>query len=186
MITCRPAKASDAKAIAPIMLLAMEDIIYYFIDHFDKQEATSLLEHFISIPNNQYSYQHIIVAEEDGKIVGQLCLYPGGQLDVLRKPVMDYLKEKYNRILPTEDETQEGEIYIDTIAVSADAQGKGIGKKLLQYAITTFVEQQGETLGLLVDRENPAAKKLYLNIGFAVIKDVSIFGKEMDHLQYIP
>ncbi|SMG42503.1 GNAT family N-acetyltransferase [Sphingobacterium psychroaquaticum] len=186
MITCRPAKASDAKAIAPIMLLAMEDIIYYFIDNFDKEEATSLLTHFASLPNNQYSYQHIIVAEEEGQILGQLCLYPGGQLEALRKPIFDYIKEKYNRVLPLENETQEGEIYIDTIAVLPEAQGKGIGKKLLQYAIETFVEQQGETLGLLVDKENPSAKKLYLNMGFAVIKQVDIFGKEMDHLQYLP
>lgn len=103
------------------------------------------------------------------------CVCIRGQLEALRKPIFDYIKEKYNRVLPLENETQEGEIYIDTIAVLPEAQGKGIGKKLLQYAIETFVEQQGETLGLLVDKENPSAKKTIPEYGLCCYQTSGYF-----------
>jgi len=44
--------------------------------------------------------------------------------------------------------------------------------------------QAGKTLGLLVDEDNPAAKRLYLNMGFVIVKPVYIFQKNMEHLQY--
>lgn len=187
MLTFRPAEAHDAAKIAPIMLLAMEDIVYYFIGERNLQKAVDVLTYFIAQEGNQYSYTNILVAEEDQEILGQLCLYDGGQLEQLRQPILNHLKEVYQVEVPSaEYETQAGEIYIDTIAVSANAQGKGIGKQLLQFAIDKFVHNQGKTLGLLVDKDNPAAKKLYLNIGFKIVNELQIFKKEMEHLQLAP
>ncbi|MEJ5054065.1 GNAT family N-acetyltransferase [Sphingobacterium sp. MYb382] len=185
MIICRPAKREDASKIAPIMLLAMEEIAYYFIGERNQEKAVALLKLFIERTDNQYGYNHIIVAEEEGEIWGQLCLYDGAKLDELRQPILDYLEETHAVTIPSEDkETQAGEIYIDTIAVSPKAQGKGIGKLLLNYAIETYVKDQGKTLGLLVDQDNPAAKRLYLNMGFKIVKPLHIFKKNMEHLQY--
>lgn len=185
MIICRPAQREDAAQIAPIMLLAMEEIVYYFIGEEHKDKAIALLTLFIERTDNQYSYKHIMVAEEEGQLLGQICLYDGAHLEELRQPVLDFLAENYKINLPTaEKETQAGEIYLDTIAVSPQAQGKGIGKMLLGSAIKEYVEKQGKVLGLLVDRANPAAKKLYLNMGFELVKPVTIFQKEMEHLQY--
>ena len=187
MIICRPAQREDAAQIAPIMLLAMEEIVYYFMNERNKEKAIALLTLFIERTDNQYSYQHIMVAEEDGQLLGQLCLYDGAHLEELRQPILDFLAENYKVILPTaEQETQAGEIYLDTIAVSPQAQGKGIGKLLLAAAIKEYVEKQGKILGLLVDQDNPAAKKLYLHMGFKTVKPVTIFQKEMEHLQYAP
>lgn len=187
MVTFRPAEAIDAAKIAPIMLLAMEDIVYYFIGERNLQKAVDVLAYFIAQPGNQYSYANILIAEEGNEILGQLCLYDGGELEQLRQPILDYLKKEFQVEVPSlEMETQAGEIYLDTIAVSTNAQGKGIGKKLLQYAIDKFVVDQGKTLGLLVDKDNPAAKKLYLNIGFKIVNEVQIFQKEMEHLQLAP
>ena len=75
-------------------------------------------------------------------------------------------------------------MYIDTLAVSPNTQGKGIGKQLIQYAIDEVVVKQKKVLGLLVDKDNPAAKRLYERIGFKVVKDIRIFGKVMEHMQY--
>lgn len=185
MIICRPAQREDAPKIAPIMLLAMEEIVYYFMGERNAEKAIALLTVFIERTDNQYGYNHIIVAEEEGEILGQLCLYDGARLEELRQPILDYLEATYAVTLPSEDkETQAGEIYIDTIAVSPKAQGKGIGKLLLRYAIDTYVQERGKTLGLLVDEDNPAAKRLYLNMGFVIVKPVYIFQKNMEHLQY--
>lgn len=184
MLKIRKAKITDAAQIAPIMLLAMEEIIYYFLGENNTEKAIDFLEKHIEKEANQYSYQNIIVAENDGEIIGQICLYPGENLEELRTPILTNLEQVYGKVLHLEKETQKGEIYIDTLAVSSAAQGKGIGKMLLLYAIDYYVTVRQEVLGLLVDKENPDAKKLYLKLGFKPVRDVTIFEKEMEHLQF--
>lgn len=184
MIEIRKAVAKDAAQIAPIMLLAMEEIVYFFLGENNKEKAIAFLEEHIAKPANQYSFENIIVAENDGVISGQICLYAGAELQKLRTPILRYLEEKYDNLLDLEKEAQDGEIYIDTLAVSPDAQGKGIGKMLLLYAIDYYVTMRQQVLGLLVDKENPDAKKLYLKIGFKAVGHLEIFEKEMEHLQY--
>lgn len=164
----------------------MEQIVYSFIGKSDRDEALQFLTHFIGTANNQYSYQNCYVAEEADQLLGQLCLYPGEQLEYLRQPILDYLLQTYNQKISLANETQAGERYIDTIAVGAHAQGKGIGKLLLQYVIDRWVHQEQQTLGLLVAVSNPSAKKLYLNQGFKVVGTLHIFGYDMEHLQIPP
>lgn len=182
----RKAKKEDAPQIAELMILAMTEIVYQFIGQEDFEEGKKLLCDLIQEQNNQYSYQYIFVAENKDGIMGQICLYPGGQLQTLRQPVLDRIKEKYHIDYQPADETQEGEIYIDTIAVSPKAQGKGIGKLLIEFVIKEFVNKRKETLGLLVDYDNPNAKRLYEKMGFVVKNNISVFGKKMDHMQYEP
>lgn len=180
----RPAQKEDAVQIAELMNLAMLEITYQFIGEEDLAKANAFLAHFIAIENNQYSYQNIFVAEEDGVMLGQISLYNGAELKKLRQPIWDKIKADRNVDYWAEDETQTGEIYLDTIAVSPLAQGKGIGKQLLQFAIEEFVTKQNKVIGLLVDKDNPNAKRLYEKVGFKVVNDIHIFGKEMEHMQY--
>lgn len=180
----RPALQSEAFKIAELMNLAMLKITYQFIGEDDLQKANAFLAHFIAQENNQYSYQNIFVVEENDAILGQISMYDGGRLKELRQPIWDKIKADLGEDYWAEDETQAGEIYIDTFAVSPLAQGKGIGKQLLQYAIDEVVVKQKKVLGLLVDKENPDAKRLYERIGFKVVSDIRIFGKVMEHMQY--
>lgn len=184
MIKIRKAFPADAAAIAPLMLLAMEEIIFYFMGERDRQKAIALLTYLISQPENQYSYEHIIVAEEDEKIIGQICLYPGDALEQLRAPVRAYLRKHFNRAPALGEETHAEETYIDTLAVDPAAQGRGIGKILLLYVIDLFVHRYGEVLGLLVEKDNDRAKTLYLNIGFKPTGTVHLFDKTFEHLHY--
>src|SRR5690606_4151594 len=124
MIKIRKATPADAIAVAPIMLTAMKEIVYYLIGEQNEEKAIAFLAQHISQPGNQYSYEHIFVAEEDGKIIGEICLYPGASLEQLRTPILEYLRTHYQRDLELGNETQDGEIYIDTIAVSEEARGK--------------------------------------------------------------
>ncbi|TJZ52482.1 GNAT family N-acetyltransferase [Sphingobacterium olei] len=185
-MTIRNARPQDADAISQLMLLAMEEIIYDFICQRNKQEALNFLAYFIRLESNQYSYQNILVVEDANVIIAQVCLYPGKDLLALRKPIIAYLLENYGHNLKPENETQEGEIYLDTLAVSTLEQGKGIGKILLQFVIDKYVYIEKQRLGLLVDKINPNAKSLYLKLGFEVQTNLLIFGKEMEHLQVIP
>ncbi|MEG1238492.1 MAG: hypothetical protein RSD30_13085, partial [Flavobacterium sp.] len=109
----RKAAASDSKYIAPILLLAMEDIIYKFICKDDYNSALEFLQHFVETENNQYSYQNCYVAEADNEIIGAVNLYDGADLQKLRNPIIEYVRNNYNPDFNPEDETQAGEYYID-------------------------------------------------------------------------
>jgi ribosomal protein S18 acetylase RimI-like enzyme len=175
----RNATPDDAPAIAPLLLMAMEDIIYRFTDKTDS--GFEFMLHFVSREHNQYSWQNCIVAEEDGKVVAAVNLYEGTRLRELRQPVIDHLNSHYNRNVIPEDETDAGEIYIDTLGVVPEMQGRGIGTRLLQYIID---EYQRETLGILADEDNPDATRLYLKLGFMVAGTKTLMGKKMVHLRY--
>lgn len=180
----RPALPSEAMPIASLINLAMLEITYQFIGKEDLQEADNFIAKFVAQQNNQYSYQNTFVLEEDGQIIGQISIYEGALLQQLRKPILNDIFHTYGITYQPVDETQAGEWYIDTFAVHPSAQGKGCGKLLLQFAIDKFVKEEGKVLGLLVDNDNPDAKRLYERMGFKVMNEVEIFGKKMEHMQY--
>lgn len=182
-IKIRKAVVEDAAFIASNLLLAMEDIVYKFMGERNHENAKAFLLHFSQRANNQYSYQNCWVAEDNKEIVAAVNLYDGAKLEELRKPVLEYLKTVYDRDVKPEDETQAGEYYIDSLGVDPRQQGKGIGSTILQFLIDEFVHKKGKTLGLLVDEENPAAKKLYLKLGFKSVGKKVLVGKTMEHLQ---
>jgi ribosomal protein S18 acetylase RimI-like enzyme len=176
----RKAKVEDSKVIATLMLLAMKEIVYQFIGLNSIDKATQFLENLINQKANQYSYENCWVLENKEGIVAVANIYDGAKLQELRTPVIKLLKSMFNRNFSPEDETKEGELYIDCIGVSPDQQGKGIGTKIFQFLIN---EYPNKPLGLLVDKDNPDAKKLYLKLGFEIIEEMTFAGKEMEHLQ---
>lgn len=180
----RRAHLKDVDPIAGCMMLAMEDIVYRFIGIKDREQALHFLKYFIAQKHNQYSYQNCWVVEDDDVVVAAVNLYDGAQLRELRTPVEKYIQARFNKDFCPEDETSEGEYYIDTLGVNPDRQGRGIGFELLTFLIDEYVNKRGETLGLLVDVANPAAKQLYLKLGFKVLGTQMLVGECMEHLQY--
>jgi len=179
----RKATFEDSEFIAQYLLLAMEEIIYKFIGERDPKTAYYFLLHFVETENNQYSYQNCFVAEEENEITGAVSVYDGAKLQELRKPVVDYVRLNFNPDFSPENETQSGEFYIDSLGVSPNHQGKGIGSKMLQFLIDEYVTKNNLSLGLLVEEENPNAKKLYLKLGFKVVGTKTLVGKTLEHLQ---
>lgn len=179
----RRARWNDAEAIATQMLLAMEDIVYQFIGERDTTKAMEFLLHFAARKANQYSWQNCWVGEEEGAVVATVNLYDGAHLGALRQPVLEHLRSHYHNDFQPEDETGPGEYYIDAVGVACNHQGKGIGSRLLQFLVDEYVTKRGQTLGLLVDEENPKAKRLYLKVGFTPVGKRVLFGKWMEHLQ---
>ncbi|MEJ1224023.1 GNAT family N-acetyltransferase [Sediminicola sp. 1XM1-17] len=179
----RKATIKDAETITDCLLMVLDNMVYKFIGEKDSGKAREFLNHFTKRENNQYSYQNCYIAENDHEIIGAINIYKGSDLWILRKPILEYSQQHYNTNVFVEDETQAGEYYIDTLAVLNKAQGKGIGTQLLQHAIDTYVNHKKETLGLLVDENNPKAKKLYQNLGFESVGKKVLMGHHMEHLQ---
>lgn len=182
-MTIRKATIEDSESIAAHLLLAMEEIIYKFIAERDPKTAYYFLLHFVESENNQYSYQNCFVAEEGSEIAGAVSVYDGAKLHQLRKPIVDYVRLNFNPDFNPEDETQGGEFYIDSLGVNPNHQGKGIGSKMLQFLIEEYVHKNHQTLGLLVEEDNPNAKKLYLKLGFKPVGQKTLVGKKLEHLQ---
>ncbi|MET7029954.1 GNAT family N-acetyltransferase [Sediminicola luteus] len=179
----RKATSKDAESIATLLMLVLEKMIYKFIGETDYTKAKEFLAYFLQKEHNQYSFRNCYVAEIDNEIIGVVNLYNGAELYELRQPILDHIAEHYASGLHIEDETQTGEYYIDTIAINKSVQGKGVGSKLLNHLINLYVFQQQQTLGLLVDENNPKAKKLYLKMGFECVGTKSLLGHHLDHLQ---
>jgi ribosomal protein S18 acetylase RimI-like enzyme len=100
--------------------------------------------------------------------------------------VVDYIHSRYNSHFLPEDETTAGEFYVDSLGVLPAHRGTGGATVLLQFLIDEYVKQRSETLGLLVEEENTAAKRLYQKLGFSRVGQRSLFGKQMEHLQRRP
>jgi hypothetical protein len=82
----RKAKPQDCSAIAPLIFLAMEDIVYVFIGESDKKKAINFLEQLIAEEQNQYSYENCWVLTAQQEIIAVACVYDGAMLYELRKP----------------------------------------------------------------------------------------------------
>lgn len=180
----RKATVNDAYEIAVLMMMAMDNIVYKMIGKEDWAEGVLFLESLIKLSGNQYSYEHIWIYEQDAKLVGMINIYDGGQLDLLRIPVLTKIQTLGIDIGTIEDETSEGEMYIDTLAVSPEARGMGIAQQLLQHVIQQYVVVQGGVVGLLVNIENPKAKVLYKKVGFNEMGIKYLLGETLEHLQY--
>ncbi|MEY2692701.1 MAG: hypothetical protein RIT03_1091 [Bacteroidota bacterium] len=182
----RKATAHDSEFIATYLILAMQDILYAFLGTKDYKQARKFMLHFIAHENNQYSYQNCYVAEQENAIVGAVNCYDGKLFVQLREPILDYVRANYNANFNPENETETGEYYIDALGVEPKLQGTGIGKRIVQFLIDTYVVQKKATLGLLVDEANPNAKKLYVKHGFKAVGKKSLVGHNMEHLQLKP
>ncbi|RYY99099.1 MAG: N-acetyltransferase [Chitinophagaceae bacterium] len=185
-MTIRPATAADAGALATCLLLAMEDIVYRLIGRRDLEAARQFLQDLVRERGNQYSYENCWVLEADHEVQAAVNVYDGAALHALRQPVKDLLRQRFGRDIHPEDETGPGEYYLDTLGVLPDQQGRGLGTQLLQFIVAEFVQRRGGTLGLLVEEDNPDAKRLYLRIGFRVQGTRMLMGKRLEHLQLRP
>jgi ribosomal-protein-alanine N-acetyltransferase len=179
----RPAMVPEAKRIAALIVLAMGDLAAKFAGSSDPDVAVDLFHRFVEYRGNQYSYKNVLVYEDETGICGMISAYDGAQLHALREPFLDYLKSTSGFTLEPEDETQEGEYYIDCLSVFPNQQGKGIGKMLIKALLKKV--GAGITVGLLVSKNNPKAEKLYSSLGFKIVGDKEFMGDSYFHMQCV-
>lgn len=180
----RKATPEESKFIAPLILLAMEDIAYEFIGIRSAGKALQWLNNLVKMEGNQYSFENCWVGISGAEIKAVAVVYDGGDLAKLRKPVAALIRNMFGRDFNPEDETQAGEYYIDSVGVHPDRQGEGIGTEMFEFLINTYVNERKQTLGLLVDKDNPKAKRLYLSLGFDLVGEKTLAGKTLEHLQF--
>ena len=185
MIEIKSAKKEQSASIARLIMMAMtDDCCLHFcgvghgLDDFCRM-MTSLVER----EDSQYSYKNTLVAMDDEKVVGVAVSYDGARLHELRQAFIEAAKEQIGKDHSgMDDETQAGELYLDSLAILSEYRRQGIARKLLR-ATKEKADQMGlPCLGLLVDKENPAGESLYSSVGFRYSNDSNWGGHPMKHL----
>jgi DNA-3-methyladenine glycosylase I len=87
--------------------------------------------------DSQYSYRNTLVAMHQEQVVGIAVSYDGAHLHTLRRAFIQvartYIGKDHSDI---DDETQAGELYLDSLAVVPHYRRQGIAKELLARVVT--------------------------------------------------
>ncbi len=134
--------------------------------------------------DTQYSYRNTLVAtDDDGRAMGVIVCYAGARLEELRRPFLAAMKARFGVTFERlHDETDAGEFYLDSLAVLPEFRHRGVGEALLRAGVER-ARQAGKPAGLLVDKENVGARRLYEKIGFRAVGERYFCDMMMDHLQ---
>lgn len=178
----RPARREEASTVVPLLFQAMKEIAVKLAGTDNPGVVQSLFEHFFQQDVNQYSYKNALVYEDEEGIGGMILSYDGDDLDLLRDPVLDHIREHLQNDFVPGRETGNGEYYLDSIAVAPGRQGKGIGKQLIAAAIEKARQEGQSSVGLLVHEHNADALRLYERLGFKAVKMREFAGGQYRHM----
>jgi ribosomal protein S18 acetylase RimI-like enzyme len=180
----RFARPGDKKLAAELIVQAMDDLALKLVNTSSISEAIPVFEFFFELSDNVYSYENAIVCEDADGVVGVIIGYDGGKFNALRQPFIDFVKINCGFNADIEDETSAGEFYLDTVSVFPEKQRLGIGTALVNTMINHARELGHLKVGLLVDKLNPEAKKLYHQIGFGLPEEKVFLGGAYEHLTF--
>ena len=185
MIEIQEATKSQAAEIASLIMMAMTDdcCLFFCGDGYGLDDFYKMMTMLVEREDSQYSYQNTLVAMADNKVVGISVNYEGGRLHELRRAFIKAAKEHIGKDHSgMDDETQTGELYLDSLAVLPEYRRQGIARRLL-LATKERANRLGlPCVGLLVDKDNPVGEALYTSVGFQYVNDNQWGGHPMKHL----
>ncbi|MBN2380000.1 GNAT family N-acetyltransferase [candidate division WOR-3 bacterium] len=175
-VILRPARPEDATKAAELIYTTGPKSFNLAFGSYDR--AIALIRRMFAEQDTIMSFNQATVAEFEGQTVGVLVLLDrkierrtqartgvellklSGPLFILfRFPV--YLRQG-RLILPIPPDT----LFIADVAVSANFQGKGIGRLLMKHAESVAVQKDYTSLCLDVAKDNFPAISLYKRLGY--------------------
>ncbi len=175
----------QAAEIARLIMTAMTDdcCLYFCGDGFGLNDFHKMMTMLVERENSQYSYRNTLVAMDGDKVIGISVSYDGARLHELRRAFIEAAKKYIGKDHSgMDDETQAGELYLDSLAVLPEYRRQGIARKLLKATKERANRLGLPCVGLLVDKDNPIGEALYTSIGFRYINDNQWGGHPMKHL----
>ena len=175
----------QAAEIARLIMTAMTDdcCLYFCGDGFGLNDFHKMMTMLVERENSQYSYRNTLVAMDGDKVIGISVSYDGARLHELRRAFIEAAKKYIGKDHSgMDDETQAGELYLDSLAVLPEYRRQGIARKLLKGTKERANRLGLPCVGLLVDKDNPIGEALYTSIGFRYIYDNQWGGHPMKHL----
>ncbi len=184
MTEIREATKNQAAEIADLIMIAMTDecCLYFCGEGYGLDDFRKMMISLVEADVSQYSYKNTLVAMDGKKVVGVAVSYDGGRLRKLRRAFIAAAKEYLGKDhTGMDDETQSGELYLDSLAVLPEYRRLGIAKKLVMTA-KKRADRMRLRLGLLVDKDNPVGEAFYTHVGFQYEGDSQWGGHSMKHL----
>lgn len=184
MIEIREATKNQAPEIANLIMIAMTDdcCLYFCGDGYGLEDFRNMMTMLVEREDSQYSYRNTLVALDADKVVGISVSYDGGRLHELRRAFIEAAKEHIGKDHSgMDDETQAGELYLDSLAVHLEYRRQGIARKLVMTA-KKRADRMHLRLGLLVDKDNTGGEAFYTHVGFQYEGDGQWGGHPMKHL----
>ena len=185
MIEIKNARKEQSPDIARLIMTAMTDdcCLHFCGVGYGLEDFRGMMTMLVEREDSQYSYRNTLVAMDGDRLVGIAVSYDGGRLHELRQAFVEAAKTCIGKDHSgMDDETQAGELYLDSLAVLPDYRRQGIARRLLK-ATKEKADRMGlPCVGLLVDKGNPAGESLYVSVGFRYANDSSWGGHPMKHL----
>lgn len=178
-IEIRPAEPVDAECASRLMYLSMGELAEYLFGGTHRS-VDEILAGLFLLQGNRFSWNTSDLAEWGGQPAGMLVHFPGSEFT--RREIniglglfklcglWDVLRMSLRALsIANGVETYRDEYYLANMAVFPDYQGRGIGSLLLAHAECKAVNAGFNKCSLIVDTENPAARRLYERFGYQVI-----------------
>ncbi|RDI39117.1 GNAT family N-acetyltransferase [Falsibacillus pallidus] len=182
-MTIRKALKKDSQQAAVLIYDAIHDIGEALTGETDPDKILQQLAAFFQSEGNRLSFENSYVKVEDGEVVGIIILYHGKDAEKLEEPIIAHLQSKFgDEGVDTDKEADLEDFYIDTLSVSPEHGGRGIGTALIECALLEAKERGYPTVSLNVEEENTGAMRLYSRLGFRVRKTIMINGKNYHYL----
>ena len=184
-IEIREAAKEQAEEIARLIMMAMTDVccLHFCGEGYDLDDFLKMMLSLVMREDSQYSYKNTLVAMSADKVAGIAVSYDGGLLHELRQAFIQAAREYVGKDhAGMDDETQAGELYLDSLAVLPDYRRQGIARRLLKVTKEKADKMGLPCVGLLVDKGNPAGEALYASVGFRHANDNHWGGHPMKHL----
>ena len=129
MIEIRKATKVQSEEITELVMMAMTDdcCLYFCGDGYELDDFRRMMTKLVERENSQYSHQNTLVAMDGDKVIGISVCYDGGRLHELRRAFIEAAKEYIGKDHSgMDDETQTGELYLDSLAVLSEYRRRGI------------------------------------------------------------
>jgi len=187
-ITIKQAHEQQAAHIASLIMQAMSHECCQNLagKNHTLHDFHQLMTGLVQSTESQYSYRNCLTAMVADELAGICVAYNGAHLHRLRRAFITAAREAFGiDYSHMADETSEVELYIDSLAVAEPYRRRGIAAMLLRQTIERARQMGIPRVGLLVDKANPNAERLYRTLGFEYAGDAVWGGHAMKHLQYI-
>lgn len=182
----RQAEKQDAKLIGEAITSAIgENISNSLAGKKGINNVKAMFARLATEDNSQYSYRNTLKAVNDnGEIMGFAVGYDGALLHQLRKRFLEEAKVCLGKDMEETigNECKPDEFYLDSLAVFPEHRGQGVARALVK-AMGERATDINKPLGLLCEKDNINARKLYDSLGFKQVGETLFAGEMMNHMQ---
>ncbi len=161
----------------------MEQATHGLFDDMLGSAAPHFLTSVFVEPGHDLSYERVLLVDVDGEIAGMVSTHTTAENDADRKrtasvatraagfrvPRMAFVHQVGRRMVSFMDVHEEGDSYLQAIAVNPTQRGAGIGSRLIAAVVDRAIAAGTRRLALDVGVTNSDAIALYERRGWIVV-----------------